>query len=147
MLNTTITEVKKEIANIREAMHQYYRNFKIATFTKEDLDKTVKAFPNPRNSDNKSLIFFELDEIPEPNSVTLAANDGMVSFSTFHAWANIVAFKLGHHVEEFFNNEKITFYEIRYVPDYFSEIELYTIEDMKYEVDEKNWITPKFKKR
>lgn len=127
-----IMKVEKEIANIKEAIHQHYSAFKTELFKKEDLGKKMMVFPNPANPNNSSLIYFELEDIPENNSVIVSCQTGVAPSSVYDVNANIITLK--HDVrEKNFMKDNNAFYEIKYVPTFTVNKNLYSVKDMKFQ--------------
>jgi len=126
-----ITKVEKEIANIKEAIHQQYASFKTEVFKGTELGKTVTAYPDPSNPDNAILVFFELNDIPEGNSVQIT-DDRARSYArtSYIITSNVIALKLlGIKIDNILKGD--AYYEIKYIPDRISNKEMLTIKNLE----------------
>lgn len=141
-INTTVqnvTKIEKEIANIKETIHEHYAHYRKEFFNKEKLSKGVVAFPNPVNPDRASIVFFELDNVPESNSIILSNQYGTAPSSTVKVFANIVTLYQEKKSVDVLQGEG-EFYDIRYMPDFSYKGELYTVQNTNFKsLENKNW--------
>jgi hypothetical protein len=136
-----IVKVEKEIANIKEAIHQQYAAFKKEEFKQNDIGKRIAVYPNPVESGKFSIIFFELESIPEENSVEIMDNTGMHAPSnTYDVNSNIISFNQAGVTMDNFLKGSNAFYIIKYIPDAISSKKMLTIGDLKIiPVGKENW--------
>jgi len=126
-----ITKVEKEIANIREAIHQEYAAFKIEQFGKKDLEKTIAIYPNPIKIE-QSVIFFELQSIPEENSIQITDELGMSApMITFTVLSNIICLRRYGKPDSFLKDEN-KYYVVKYITDAISNKKMYIIKGFKF---------------
>jgi len=128
-----VNKIEKEIVNIKEAIHQQYASFKVELFKEEDLDKKVRVFPNPVSPNNKSIIFFELGNISEKNSVTIADRFGVAPSTSYDANANLIILRRDIVKDKLFK-EKGDYYEIKYIPISSSDERLKKVKDMEFQL-------------
>lgn len=132
-----ITKVEKEIANIHEAMHQYFANRQTEVFRKEDVGKKVKVFPHPILKESGYVVFIELKNIPEPNSVEISTESGVRGSTTTLPFRNILGHKVRGDVEDFLTGDG-TFFSVRYYPNLEANLSLCTVDGMEYTGTESN---------
>lgn len=122
-----ITKVEREIANIKESIKQFYDHARGTIFRKKDKGERVRVF----RTNNTTVVYFELDDIPLPQSVIITHKRGTFSPATHSIFHNIVQFHIEDKTDTILKNDK-DFYYIRYFKDAFSTNTLMTLEDMKY---------------
>lgn len=127
-----ITKVEKEVANINAVIQQYYGNFRTEVFKEIDLGKKMAIYPDPRKPEKDSVIFFQLQSIPEKNSVEILDNFGMQApGDTYLITSNIIALsRSGRKPVNLLKNDK-AFYTIKYIPDTISGKKILTIGEPK----------------
>ena len=125
-----VTKIEKEVANITEVIHQFNQAIHTETFKNKDFNKKVKVLSLPEFPNN-TFIFFELENIPEPNSVLVTSDLGSAGFSTYKIAENIIILKTGIPSTEVMK-DKNSFFNIRYSIDYNSKKELCTLEGMEF---------------
>ena len=122
-----ITEVKKEIENIHEAIEEFYKQTLLEIFTKKDLGKRVMVC----DSMGMRVVCFQLKKIPIYKSVSLTNERGTVSPSVLNFTSNILLFRTNDKTETILAKEK-HFFSIYYTKDYrHSDAQLYTVEGMQ----------------
>jgi hypothetical protein len=115
IVNQSVTRVEKEIANVKEAVHNIYEMVERETFHKEDENVRIKLV--------------NLSRIPEVNSIRITNQQGInVPFSTMRPVRNIVGIQI-RKIPELFANEK-WFYEVSYIPDFSADEPLYSLDGM-----------------
>lgn len=139
-----VTKTEKEIANIKEAISQGYKLKKKAVFHREHLGRLIKVYENPAGSGG-SVVFFQLEDIPIPQSVSLSHNAGASAAATFASIQNIVCYRTIKNKSRFLEDDK-KFYYIEYYPDPFPQEELVTVENMIYDGIPENILKAKFNK-
>ena len=126
-----VTEVRKEIANIKEAVHQQYAAFKTELFKKADLGKRIATYPNPLSPEKSYVILFELKTIPEENSVQIADDKGMYApATTFSVTSNVIAVRRTGTSDSYLKDDN-EFYVVKYIPDTISDKKMFTIKEPK----------------
>jgi hypothetical protein len=130
-----ITKVEKEIANIREAIHQQYAAFKTEIFRKADLGNRITIYTFPGKPET-SMVLFELEAIPVENSIQIGDNYGFsMAASTFFVKLNIIFLNVGEmKPADFLKNDKEV-YNVKYIPDTTSNEVMRIIKGLK--IDEK----------
>ncbi len=122
-----ITEVQKEIADIKEYVHQHYGLYRREIFRKVDKDNRIAILENPK--DGNSVIFFELKLAPEPNSVVISDQSTVAPSSSFEiVSSNIIKLQRGIKPAAILS-EDTNFYEIRYVPIFPSPSRILSLRD------------------
>ncbi len=124
-----VTKIEKEVANITEVIHQFNQAIRTEVFKNKDLGKKVQVLLSP-DFPNNTFIFFELENIPEPNSVFVISDLGAAGFSTYKIVHNILILKTDIPSAKVMKDEN-RFFNIRYSVDYNSKKELCTIEGME----------------
>lgn len=124
---TLVTKVEKEIADIREAIKQFYAHSRGDLFCQKDNGGRVKIF----NTNNVTVVYFQLKEIPVPESIVLTHKHGTSSPVTYSTFRNIVQYRCDSKPGEILNSDS-EFYFIRYFKDDFTTETPISIEAMKY---------------
>ncbi|MFH0771002.1 MAG: hypothetical protein V1933_00030 [Candidatus Omnitrophota bacterium] len=122
------------------------KEFTFEKFKNQDLNKRVKVFSYPGFSNERAIIFFELENIPEKNSVEVSNEHGAFSPVTLVIENNIIALK-GIGSPDHVLNDTIKFFAIKYIPGHFVNQKLYTVENMEYQIVNKDDYSYTFKLR
>jgi hypothetical protein len=126
-----ITKVEKEIANIKEVIHQQYAAFKTEDFRKADLGKRIAIYPNPLSPED-SVIFFELQYIPVENSIQIVNSYGVSAPAiTYELMSNIILLRVRDIKPDNFMKDDKEVYAIKYIPDTMSNKRMDTIKELK----------------
>ena len=139
---TLVTEVKKEITNIQEVIGQMYQNSKTEIFHEKDLDLRVKVFEVP---DKGSVLYFQLENVPIANSVSLSHYGGTAAVATFGNLYNIIGYQTMNKPNTILKEED-DFYCITYFVDSTYTEELRTLKNMVYTGTEDNIMSATFNK-
>ncbi len=132
-----VTKVEKEIANIKEAIHQQYASFNTELFWRIDLGKRIAIYKNPKNPEKNSVIFIELPKIPEKNSIQIADNTGSYAPpSSYEVTSNIIAIGKGGMTPDAFLKNNNEYYAVKYIPDTISSDKMLTIKDLQLTLNE-----------
>ncbi|MDP8211674.1 MAG: hypothetical protein P9X22_00080 [Candidatus Zapsychrus exili] len=113
------------------------KEFTFEKFKNQDLNKRVKVFSYPGFSNERAIIFFELENVPEKNSVEVSNERGVFSPATLVIENNIIALK-GIGSPDHVFNDTIKFFVIKYIPAHFVSQKLYTVENMEYQIINKD---------
>jgi hypothetical protein len=129
IINQSITKVEKEIANIREAIHEYYNEIVTEVFRQQDRGNKMKLIPIP-GQEGQSALFFMLNKIPEPNSIRIITHRGTsVPLTTLRISRNIVMVQISGLSELFPGSSD--YVEVSYTPNFFAIRPLFTLEDIE----------------
>ena len=128
---TFVTEIKKEIANLNEAIKQIYEYGTREIFAKNDIGKRVMVFKRVGGAGNHTIIYFQLQFIPINNSVVLSNNEGTSSPGTYNVDRNIVIYRINTTPDKILADGE-AFYCISYFREPFSGQPLQTVVDMEY---------------
>ena len=101
-------------------------------FKRGDLDKKTVICSNPRDPGKFSIIFFELENIPEANSIEITDNTGMhAPANTYDVNSNIISFNKAGVTKDNFLKMDNDFYIIKYIPDTISSKKMLTIRNLQ----------------
>ena len=129
IVNQSITKVEKEIANIKEVIHQLYGSFKKEVMSPQDENVKIKLIPIPTQAGDSAL-FFKLERTPKPNSIKIVNRNGtVVPFTTLKTSRNVLMVQISGLTKLFPNKDH--YYEISYMPDFIDSRPLYTLEDIE----------------
>lgn len=124
-----ITEVKKEVANLKDAVKQQYGLWESETFGKPHLDHSVKKLNRPPTAprENASFVFLELKKIPLQNSLQISTERGVTAPGTTRTSGNIVTMKFLGSVDRILADDT-DFINARYIADWEDDTPLRTLE-------------------
>ena len=135
IVNQSVTRVEKEIANIKEAVHNIFEMVERETFFEEDENVRIKLV---KLSDDFHAALMRLSKIPEVNSIRITNRRGInVPLTTMRPQRNIVGVQLGGEITKLFSTEK-WFYEVSYIPDFSEDKPLYSLDDITVVKIDKN---------
>ena len=124
----SITKVEKEIANIKEAIHQHYSAIITEVFHKQDENVKIQLIPIP-NHEGAAALFFKLNHIPEQNSIKIVTSKGVVvPLTTLHITRNIIMVQISGLTKLF--SDSSDYYEVVYTPNFFENAPLFTLEEI-----------------
>jgi uncharacterized protein YfkK (UPF0435 family) len=126
IVNQSVTRVEKEIANVKEAVHDIYEMVERETFHKEDENVRIKLV---KLSDKLNGVLIRLSRIPEVNSIRITNQQGIsVPSTTMRPARNVVGIQISQIAKLFANEE--SFYEVSYIPDFSANRPLYSLDDI-----------------
>lgn len=129
VVNQSITKVEKEIANIKEAIHQHYNSIITEVFHKKDENIKVKLIPIP-DQESDAALFFKLNQIPEPNSIKIVTKRGVIiPLTTLRTKRNIIMVQINGMTKLFSDAED--YFEILYIPNFFDKTKLFTLDEIR----------------
>ncbi|MBU0478397.1 hypothetical protein KKC91_07510 [bacterium] len=127
-----VETLENKIENLKENMHHYYQQTRHEIFYQKDKDARIKVFPYP--TEEAVVVFIELSEIPEKNSIAFGSETGIRSPATYEIFRNVIMYRAVLKPDEVLKEED-DFFEIKYMPDFFTKNKFVSIENIKL----KNW--------
>jgi len=124
--------------------------FKIEQFRKSDVGKRVVIYSNPNQnlSGKNSLIFFELQNVPEKTSVEVTSEEGsFIPPSAYNVHYNIVNVKVVGSASDSFFKKANQYFCIKYIPNVSSSQMLLSIDGVKLKPAGGDDVLCEYKKR
>ncbi len=146
IINQSVTKVEKEIANINETIHQFISAIINEVFRKDDENIKIKLIPIPELENKSASLFFMLNKIPQPKSIKIITNKGVVvPYTTLRTNKNIIMVNISGLSTLFPDNKD--YYEVSYIPDFFEKKPLLSLEDIEIEKVDKGIYEFKLKEK
>ncbi len=146
IINQSVTKVEKEIANINETIHQFISAIINEVFRKDDENIKIKLIPFTELENKSASLFFMLNKIPQPKSIKIITNKGVVvPYTTLRTNKNIIMVNISGLSTLFPDNKD--YYEVSYIPDFFEKKPLLSLEDIEIEKVDKGIYEFKLKEK
>ena len=137
-----ITKVEREIADMKEAIGEFYNLSSGEAFRAKDKGGRVQTF----TTNGLTFVYFELQKIPLQQSISITHRQGAYSPLTYSMHRNIVDLRLvGNEAKSLRTDEDFCF--IRYHHDPFAEASPVTTKDMVFVGELRNWGLARFRGR